>query len=295
LAVDRDFILPEYYNSLASISFLNQGFFYPTLPFNVWDVPIFPPGYHALNSTPYGAPGVLLRLDPNEKFYVQAAVYDGYPDRIGGGARVNLNEAEGALAYFELGIRRNQGKNDEGLRGNYKLGGYYHTDEFLDVYDAVRATFSGSGTIEEHSGNFGVYALVDHELHQEIGRDDPARQGLVGFLRAAGAPSKQNLTELEFSGGLVYKGLIPGRDWDTVGLAGSYLQISDDVSDAYASLGLPEPDFEGVVEASYRAQLTAWWTLQTSLQYIIHPGGKTDPIQDPDNAVVLLFQSAFRF
>src|SRR6266478_3571886 len=59
LAIDRDFILPEYYNSLAGISFLNQTFFYPTLAFDVWDQPFFPVGHHALASTPYGTPGAL--------------------------------------------------------------------------------------------------------------------------------------------------------------------------------------------------------------------------------------------
>src|SRR5439155_3486631 len=58
MAVDRDFIVPEYYNSIASINLINQTFFYPTMAFNVWDIPGFPPADHALASTPYGAPGI---------------------------------------------------------------------------------------------------------------------------------------------------------------------------------------------------------------------------------------------
>ena len=42
MSVDRDFIVPELYNNLASINFINQTFFYPTLAFNLYDIPGFP-------------------------------------------------------------------------------------------------------------------------------------------------------------------------------------------------------------------------------------------------------------
>lgn len=58
MAIDGDFVVPEYYNSLATLTLLNQTFFYPTMAFNVYDQPYFPVGHHALASTPYGTPGV---------------------------------------------------------------------------------------------------------------------------------------------------------------------------------------------------------------------------------------------
>ena len=48
MSVDRDFIVPDYYNSIGSINFVNQTFFYPTLAFNLYDIPGLPPGDHAL-------------------------------------------------------------------------------------------------------------------------------------------------------------------------------------------------------------------------------------------------------
>src|SRR6185503_17353963 len=127
ITADRDFIVPEYYNTLASINFLNQTFFYPTMAFNVWDIAGFPVGNHALASTPYGAPGIRLRVDPIEQLYVQAGVYDGNPDRGYTGTRIRLGEDEGALAYFEVGYKLNQEKESRGLPGNYKLGAFFHT------------------------------------------------------------------------------------------------------------------------------------------------------------------------
>jgi len=50
-------------------------------------------------------------------------------------------------------------------------------------------------------------------------------------------------------------------------------------------------DYEGVIEASYRAQLTAWWTLQPDIQYVIHPGGSSEH----DNALVFILMTSLRF
>jgi carbohydrate-selective porin OprB len=50
-------------------------------------------------------------------------------------------------------------------------------------------------------------------------------------------------------------------------------------------------DYEDVVEASYRAQLTAWWTLQGSYQHVFHPGGSS---ARPD-ADVFILQTTLRF
>ena len=81
LAIDRDFIVPEYYNSIASLSFLNQTFFFPTMAFNVYDQPFFPAGNHGLASTPYGSPGAIVRVDPSRYLYAQVGAYDGNPDQ----------------------------------------------------------------------------------------------------------------------------------------------------------------------------------------------------------------------
>ncbi len=296
MAIDRDFILPELYGTLGTISFLNQTFFYPTLAFNVYDVPGFPTGYHALGSTPYGTPGVLLRWDPNPHFYTQAAVYDGNPDRSYSGTRVNLNNQEGALAYAEAGYRLHPGPKAQGLPGVYKVGAFFHTDDFADAGDSTTELIGQAIGLppsrpRNHSGNYGVYALAEQMVYREPGDPEAPRQGLVSFLRAAAAPGDRNLTELELAGGLVYTGLIPTREYDTLGIAASYLRASTKIRDAVREandtygIGLPLPDSETVLEVSYKAQLAAWWTLQPSLQWVIHPGARLSGAAIPDALV----------
>ena len=307
LSVDRDFIMPELYNSLASINFLNQTFFFPTMAFNLYDIPGFPVGQHSLPSTPYASLGALIKWQPTEELYIKAAIYDGNPDDSSSGTRLALRSEEGALMYFEAGYRLNQGKDDTGLPGNYKVGGYYHTDEFYDIYTSALAAVPGLGvTPETHKGNYGVYFLAEQMLCYETGRDDPAQQGIVGFFRVAGAPSDRNLAEFGIDGGLVFKGLIPGRDYDTLGFGASYLKISEDVTRAQRDVnkilplfGQPqvkEADYEGVIEMNYKLQLAAWWTLQASLQYVVHPGARAAFSSEaiPD-AWVLGLQTTLRF
>lgn len=298
MSVDRDFIVPDFYNSIASINFLNQTFFYPTLAFNLYDIPGFPKGSHGLPSTPYGSLGVFLKWAPTSKFYVQGAVYDGNPDTGNTGTKIKLSREEGALAYFEIGYRYNQGKDDTGLPGSLKLGGFYHTDDFLDLYDTLGAAYGFTkGARGPHDGNYGGYFLAEQMLTREHGKNDPTQQGLLGFFRLSAAPSDRNLTQFGVDGGLVYKGVIPSRDYDTIGIAASYLEMSDDLARAQRRANLVVPgsfmpvDYEGVVELNYKAQIAAWWTLQPSLQYVIHPGGSK---AIPD-AWVFILQTTLRF
>ncbi len=54
-----------------------------------------------------------------------------------------------------------------------------------------------------------------------------------------GAPADRNLAQLQVDGGLVYRGLIPTRDWDTLAFAVSHLGISDDIRHAFTTSSGP--------------------------------------------------------
>jgi porin len=86
-------------------------------------------------------------------------------------------------------------------------------------------------------------------------------------------PEEQNFIDFAVEAGLVYKGLIPGRDEDTIGLAYAHLNISDDFDRATAAPGVPSLDYEGIIELTYNAQITPWLSVQPDVQYIMHPGG----------------------
>jgi porin len=261
---------------------------------------------HALASSPYGAPGVRLKWNVTPRFYVQAAAYDGLPD-LDTGTTVKLDSQEGALIYAEVGYRMNQEKEDTGLPGNLKLGGFYHTGDFPDNKSLFSqpTAFLGdpSATVSFHPNTYGGYLLADCTLFMEKGHDDPAHQGLVGFFRLTGAPPDRSLTVFGVDGGLVYKGLIPTRDWDSISLAASYLKMSDDIRDGQRNSSPPGlytklADYEGAIEFNYKAQMTAWWTMHFSIQRVLHPGGGVysfAPIGQGRNAWAFILASTLRF
>lgn len=119
--------------------------------------------------------------------------------------------------------------------------------------------------------NRGVYAFIDAPLRSEAGDD---AQGLHGFLRAGTARESVNQTGRYLGAGLVYTGLLPGRDADQLGLAVAAAFNGDTFKRARRAAGLPVDRAEVNLELSYRMPITDWLTLQPDLQYIIDPGAQ---------------------
>lgn len=297
LSVDSDFMVPESYNCFGQFTLLNQTFACPSLPFNLYAVPGFPDTSHGLPAMPLATPGAVLRWQPAPTFTALAGLYSGSPDRSSSGTRWPLNANDGALAFGELTWRPHPGTNDARLTGAYKLGAFYHTGRFTDAYEGVFNAAGLNPTPRQRSGNYGIYFIAEHQLWLEHGKADPAQQGLVGFARALAGPADRSLTQLELDAGLVWRGLIPRRDWDSIALAFSHLAFSHELRRAQQQINLLAPgsfvpvDYENVIELNYRAQLTAWWQLQISYQHVFHPGGS----RALPGADVLALQTTLRF
>ena len=102
-------------------------------------------------------------------------------------------------------------------------------------------------------------------------------------------PQNRNFVEFSFEGGLHYRGAIPGRDKDALGLGVAFIRISDEVGAAVRDANQRDgtsssrPDFEATIELVYRYQAAPWFSIQPHAQYVIQPGGT----QDIDNALIL--------
>lgn len=113
-------------------------------------------------------------------------------------------------------------------------------------------------------------------------RGDDA-QGLNGFLRVGAARESVNQTGRYLGAGLVYTGLLRGRDADQLGFAVAAAFNGDSFKRARRIDGLPVDRAEVNLELSYRMPITDWLTLQPDLQYIIDPGA----LGELKNALVL--------
>ncbi|HLJ22380.1 MAG TPA: carbohydrate porin, partial [Stellaceae bacterium] len=226
---------------------------------------------------------------------LMAAVFNGDPagpgpgnpqsrDASGTAFRVN----DGAFAIAEAAYALNQEKDATGLPGTYKLGGWYHSGRFADqrVDDkgVSLASPTSTGVPAQHRGDYGLYALFDQMVWRVPETKD---NGLGLFLRVAGSPSDRNLVDFYVDGGLNYKGLVPERNDDVLGLALAYARIGGAASgldrdvNFFNGTNRPVRDHEMALELTYRAQMTPWWTLQPDLQVIFHPGGHVPDPTDP--------------
>jgi porin len=113
-----------------------------------------------------------------------------------------------------------------------------------------------------------------------------SEQGLYFFSLINFAPQYNNPLPFYFQTGLVYKGLIPTRDHDQLGVAFAYGTYSHFKELADERRGRTPQIYEAVLEFDYRIQVNKWFYAQPVLQYIIRPNG-TGLVA---NATILGFQ-----
>jgi porin len=103
------------------------------------------------------------------------------------------------------------------------------------------------------------------------------RPGVGLFYRAGYTPKDRNAWNINVSGGLGARGIIPGRPYDRMGLGVYWLKLSSDLDDQPGNLFEDEVG----VEAYYNFAITPWLQLSADVQWI-NPG-----ITSSDDAVVL--------
>jgi porin len=315
ITFDSEFAVLDAYGGL----FVQSGFGAPEAFSANLPLPVYP------NATP----GIRLRIRPLKGFAIQAAVFDGNvapgltPDPSPKaavstefnrhGTHWALRPDEGALFAGEISYRFNQPPEEElsatrttaderalgapaapikparALAGSYEAGFLYHTDSFADIYDVTLADLGSSLALpaaRDRGANYGLYLNIEQEVWREPGSEV---QGFGAFAHAVWMPPNRNYVEFSIEGGLYYRGAIPGRDDDALGLGVAYLHISDKVAAAvnaanqHDHTSKSQSDFEATIELVYRYQVAPWYSIQPHAQYVIQPGG-TDDI---DNALIL--------
>jgi porin len=303
IALDDEFYISQY-----SANFINSTFGCPDLLST--DLPSGGPCY------PFAAPGVRVRVAPTTDVTLSAAAFNGNPVPPGPGdpqirnpSGTNFLIGEGgSLVIAEMAFAFDTEPISSLQLSGVKLGGWYHTADFPDLRrDTLGRSLAdpaSSGIAATHSNNFGVYLVVDKMLWR---RPDTATQGLAAFLRIGSAPPNRNLISLEVDAGMTFKGLFPGRELDLLGVAASYGRIGsaargldrDEVR--FTGIGGTIRDYEAVLEITYQARISPWWTLQPDFQLIAHPGGHVAPplaaFSAPPipNALVLGLRSSITF
>ncbi len=305
LAADTEFVVSEY----AGL-FVNSTFGFPGLLGN--DLPNGGPAY------PLATPGIRVKYSPDETWSAMIGVFNGAPAGMRATdpqrddpSNLEFRLRDPALIMAELSYKYDLGTADAKLPGNAKLGAWGHLGRFNDLRFAqptpeapalLLANPASSGIGRRLPGNAGGYLIVDQLLYRAPDTEDG---GLGMFARLLGAPGDRNLLSFYVDGGLTYKGPIPGRPDDTIGVAVAYARISDAVRDYDRDLAFFNPDTfqpvrtsEALLEVTYQAQIVPGWTVQPNFQYIRRPGGGiVNPATDRlvKDAVVLGLRTSIKY
>ena len=266
LTADSEFFISDY-----GALFINGTFGWPAL--TGLNIPGGGPAY------PIGTLGARIVATPVEWLTFQSAVFQGNvfaQDVNRYGFDWSLDATTGYTFINEAQIRWNQHAQDPGLPGYLKAGAWFQTGAYADPL--VAAT---------DAGNSGYYAIIDQLLYRERvaprsgarGADDDGQteyQGLGWFQRIGFAPPGRNFTDLYIDTGLTYRGLLPGRDKDTIGAAFAYAQTSNGGRGVVSDAGYSPAGAEMALEFTYQAAVTPWFIVQPDLQYIINPGSTSN-------------------
>lgn len=248
------------------------------------------------NNIPWGSAfvgwGGDLKVKTTPWHYLQAGLYMAYPEAT--------STANHGLAF--QGYAQDPALNglyfvaETGVTpqiGSAKLPGRY---AFGAIYSGLENTSFFGATYDQ---NFTFYWQADQMLFRERSPEPDAAlqkgpsdgksfkepvpmekpklndQGLYAFNLINYAPKYNNALPFYFQSGLIYQGLIPGRDKDQLGVAIAYGNYSYYRILAREQAGEQiQRTYEAVLEADYRVQLNAFTYVQPFIQYIIRPGGE---------------------
>lgn len=224
--------------------------------------------------------GGYVKIKPSDLFYGQFGLYLAMPyatdTRNHGlamaGYRQNLN-LNGLYSVNEIGLTPKLGRDK--LPGRYAMGFLY--------WGVENETYDG-GT---RDGKIQLYWQADQMLYREASEEAPlmgkdgsksaaklSSQGLYFFSLFNYAPSENNLLPFYFHTGLLYQGLIPGRDTDQTGIAIAYGNYSfENIEQQQLNGNVNQQNYTVVIEAGHRFQVNKWSYVQPLIQYIIHPNG----------------------
>ncbi len=270
----------EFFQSSTAALFINSTFGGFTLIGN--NVPNDP-------TYPTASPGVRIEYLPASRFYLMAGVF-GMDDKSRldvenkYGTDFALDADSGMLVLSEVGFLLNQGPNDKGLPGTYRLGSFVHTANY-DNWGSQAHNALGTGSLQGAGANYGIYGIMDQQLYTH------GDEAISFFVRSGGAPSNINFVDWYVDGGFNFTGFIPGRKADIAGLAIARSHVSSNFSDSQILQGNAPFTAETVLDATYQIQLAHWWSLQPDFQYIVTPGGE----QGAHNATVLGLRTTVAF
>lgn len=202
-----------------------------------------------------------------EKYTLGGAIYDGTPPYGPQGGQFGFATLghNGVTSLLQLERRDQFGPGNE-LPNTLRVGAWHNSAN--DVWTALDPTVSRT-----FGQNFGYWATMDQLLwkEQSDGEDD---QGLSAFFLFSWCPQDRNPITQSYAGGILYKGLLPGRDQDFAGFGAANVHFGEPVRNStFAETGESMRSAETACEFFYKLTVSPFVYIQPEIQYIFDPGG----------------------
>jgi porin len=198
----------------------------------------------AVPTYPDASAGAIVLADLTDVLQAKVGVWDGVPDGrnwgfSGTGITLTIGELE---CRYQLADGRLPGAIDAGVM-------------YLSAGEVSPGDYQPQG--------WGIYLDFEQILWRENPWDEEDRQGLGGFVQYSNAAPDEEVGFPEYLGaGLVYQGLLPGRDDDGFGAGVATAQLNGGGTNR-----------ETVIECYYRAAIRPGMAIQPDVQYIASPSG----------------------
>lgn len=213
------------------------------------------PNILGIPAYPDPATSVNLFFYLNDTLYFGAGIYDGATQEgIATGSRGPATFFGSPSDLFLIGEGGAKWSlQDKSLAGRLGVGAWHHTGSF-DRFD---------GGVEK--GTSGFYLTLNQMLWRKNPTDQDDDRGIAMYAQYAHADRDVSEVEHHIGVGATWKGAIPSREDDVIGLGVSYANLSDDAAFTASN--------ETLVEGFYKIQILKWLSIKPDIQYIHNPGG----------------------
>ncbi len=169
------------------------------------------------------------------------------------------------------------------LAGQYMVGGWWNNSAAPNVATSVDGQpilVSGLPGQPGH-GRYGFSAMLQQQVFHDSAEPDP-KNGLYAFFNATFADRRTAADDYQIALGLFQRG-VGARPKDGWGVAAGTTHVNSSLASAQAAanaLGVGPGYVQGneyAMEAWYGWQATGWMNLKFDAQYVICPGGYSNP------------------
>jgi porin len=201
--------------------------------------------------------GIRLKIQPAPGHYLQAISLDGVSGDPNNpqGTQVHFNEGDGALNVIEYGFPL--GTPENAHNNKLAFGMWQYTNRFDDILD-----MDANGNPEQRASH-GAYAVFEKVLKY---RPDSNDEQIKGFFRIGKTEGDTSQFDLAIGTGLVFTGLIPGREQDELGIAYAQERNASKYRIASGNAVHSEKSFE----LGYRYRAMPGFVIQPFAQYLLN-------------------------